>query len=125
MSIGGKKKGSTPVTLNLPCKKSTAVFERLRYGDTKKAFTPKKGKTTKVAVRLDRPMFSVKVTSTPSGAAVTVNGRNAGKTPATVKVTGFQAATIKVSKPGFQAKTTKVTAKKNGTVVNVPLRRGN
>jgi len=123
--IGGKKKGVTPTTLHLPCKASSATFERARYEPAKKSFTPKKKGTTKVAARLGRPSYSVKITSTPSGAEVTVNGRNAGKTPATIKVTAFEAVTIKVSKPGFQAKTTKVTATRNKTVVSVPLRRGN
>jgi hypothetical protein len=40
-------------------------------------------------------------------------------------VTAFQTVTVKVSKPGFQSKTTKVLAKKKSTRVSVTLRRGN
>jgi len=123
--IGGKKRGKTPVTLTLPCTRATAVFERPRYTNQSKGFTPREGKTVKVSARLERPTFTIKVISSPGGASVVVDGHAAGKTPATVKVPGFQAVTVKVSKPGYQSKTTKVTAKKNGNVVNVSLRRGN
>jgi hypothetical protein len=124
VSVGRKKLGKTPLTTELPCKRTSATFSRPRYQDEVKAFTPKKG-TSKVSVRLDRPSFTVKITSQPSGATVAVGGKKIGKTPVVAKVPGFQATTIKVSKPGYQAKSTKVTAKKNGTTLKVSLRRGN
>jgi hypothetical protein len=123
--IARKKRGRTPMTLNLPCKKTQVAFARSHYAPDTKSVSPKKGTTTKVAVKLERPQFTIKVTSTPSGAAVTVKGKSVGKTPVTVKVDGFESISVKVAKPGFQAKTTSVTAKKNGTSVKVTLKRGN
>jgi hypothetical protein len=123
--IAGHKHGKTPATVTLPCARATVVYQRPRYANLSKPFSPKEGATTKVSARLERPTFTLRVVSSPPNATVTVQGRSSGKSPVTAKVPGFEAVTVKVTKPGYQAKTTKVTAKKNGTVVTVTLRRGN
>ena len=74
-------------------------------------------------VKLGVTMFSLKVTSTPSGATITIAGKSAGVTPTTVKVPSG-VSTITLSKPGYAPDTEKVTAKANGQSHHVTLKKG-
>ncbi len=124
--VARKKRGRTPITIQLPCgKKAKVELTRSHYDDESKTVTPKEGSTTKLNVRMERPKFSLKITSNPPGSTVTINGKNVGKTPVTTKVQGFEPISIKVSKPGFQAKSTKTELKKTGTALSFTLKRGN
>ena len=124
VTLGGKKRGTTPVTLDVACSRDTASFARSRYVTESKAFTPSAKKTVKVAVRLDRPTFTLRISSSPSGATAIVGGKTVGRTPVTTKVRGFEAVTVKVSRSGYATKTSRVTAKKNGTTLKVTLKKG-
>ena len=74
-------------------------------------------------VRLDRPSFKVKVTSSPSGAAITVGGNAAGRTPATVSVPGYENVTVEVSRSGYASMSRKVYATRGGENIDFRLRQ--
>jgi len=55
----------------------------------------------KLRVTLAKVTFSVKVSSTPPGASITVGSKPMGFTPTTVKLPAFEASTLKIVKDGF------------------------
>lgn len=119
-----KKIATTPGTIELPCgTASTLTLKKAKFLATPRSITPSPEKPNKVTIKLGKMMFSIKVTSTPAGATITVGGKAAGVTPGTVKVAGFEAKTIKISKPGFAPDSAKVTAKANGQAHHVVLKK--
>jgi hypothetical protein len=119
------KIGTTPGTFELPCDApSTLSLRKAKFIATDKTFTPKSDKDNKVVVKLGKNMFSLKVTSTPSGATITVGGKSAGVTPATVKVVAYEASSITLTKPGYAKDTQRVTPKSNGQAHHVVLKKG-
>lgn len=122
--LGKQKLGTTPGSFELPCgAESTLTLKKAKFLATSKTVTPSADKANKLTVKLGKTMFSIKVTSTPAGATITVGGKPAGVTPATVKVAGFEASTITISKSGFAPDTSKVTAKSNGQAHHVVLKK--
>ena len=122
--LGKQKLGTTPGSFELPCgTESTLTLKKAKFVATTKSITPSAEKTNKLVVKLGKVMFSIKVTSSPAGATITVGGKNAGVTPATVKVPGFEASSITIAKSGFASDTSKVTAKSNGQSHHVTLKK--
>jgi hypothetical protein len=121
--IGGKPRGKTPVTLSLPCSSQQLSIKMNRYETYNKRLRMSSRKPTKVSARLKRPMFTVKVSSVPSGATISVGGKKAGKTPSQVKVPGYDSTTITLFKDGYVTASERVTAKQNGTAIKMTLRR--
>jgi hypothetical protein len=76
-----------------------------------------------VRVTLARLTFLVKVSSTPPGATVTVNGKSLGITPTTVKVPAFESSTLAITKDGYAPETEKVTPKASGVAVHTVLKK--
>jgi hypothetical protein len=120
--VAGKQRGKTPIELTLTCKATQISVRKTRYSTWTKTVRPT-AKGIKVSARLARPTFTVKVSSVPSGASVSVGGKKFGKTPTVVKVPGFEPATITVAKDGFTSASEKVTAKQNGTAIKMTLRK--
>ncbi len=114
--------GRTPVSLELPCTKVSVTLRQPRYASVTRAVTPTAAGVT-VTAKHTRPPASIKVTSVPPGAAVTVGGRKVGTTPATVKAQMFVPVTISVSKPGFSAASQAVTPKTATSQVKIVLKR--
>jgi hypothetical protein len=121
--LGGKVAGATPKTIALPCAATTATFKRARYQPKDVAFTPTTDGVT-VTAKLERPSFTVKISSTPAGATVTIDGKVVGKTPVTTKQTGFENTTVTFKKDGYATATAKLYAKANGASVKATLKKG-
>jgi hypothetical protein len=121
--LGGKVAGATPKTIAVPCAAATATFKRPRYQPKDVAFTPTADGVA-VSAKLDRPSFTVKVTSTPAGATVTIGGKVIGKTPLTTKQPGFENTTVTFKKDGYATATAKLYAKANGSSVKATLKKG-
>jgi hypothetical protein len=115
--------GATPQRIELPCGGPTeVVIRKARMVSVTRTVTPTpEGVTVKVA--LARLTFLVKVSSTPPGATVTVNGRSLGVTPTTVKVPAFEASTLAIAKDGYAPETEKVAPKASGTAVHTVLKK--
>jgi len=123
VTIGSDGKGPAPVTVTLPCGVATKVtLKKARYQTMTREVTPKpKAKPIKIA--LARTTFTVKVSSSPPGATVTLGGKTLGMTPTTVKVPAFESSVIKIAKDGYAPDMQKVTPKNNSSSVSVTLKR--
>jgi hypothetical protein len=114
---------TTPASLSLPCDVETKLgFRKERYANTTKKFTPSADKP-RLKVTLGKSTFSVKVSSTPAGATVTVGGKPVGVTPTTVKLPAFEASTLNIAKDGFATEVQKITPKQNNSTVHATLKR--
>jgi hypothetical protein len=76
----------------------------------------------KLKVALAKPTFLVKVSSTPPGATITLNGRSLGVTPTTVKVPAFESSALMIVKDGYATDTELVAPRANGITVHAELR---
>ena len=63
------------------------------------------------------------ITSSPSGASISVGGSPGGKTPATVSVQGYENVTIEVARSGYAPMARKVYATQGGETVDFRLRK--
>ena len=82
------------------------------------------GKANRVLIKLAKPQFQVKVTSTPAGATITAGGKSLGVTPTTIKLPGFESTALTLTKPGFAPDTQRVNPKQNNASHHVTLKRG-
>jgi len=120
---GGDALGKSPGPFELPCGAEVKLsIKKARYYATTKVVTPT-ADGAKVSVKLARAMFTVKVSSTPPGATITVGGRTLGITPTMIKLPAFEAASITLSKPGYTADAEKFTAKANNAAYHVTLKK--
>jgi hypothetical protein len=83
--VDGAKRGSTPLTLQLPA--GSHVVELRRKGSTRQ-FTLDVGPGAELSQRVDwsnvKPTGSLAITSEPSGANIIVDGKKRGVTPMTI-----------------------------------------
>jgi len=115
--------GTTPQKIELPCGGPTElVIRKSRMVAATRTVTPTPDGVT-VKVWLAKLTFLVKVSSTPAGATVTVNGKQLGVTPTTVKVPAFEPSILAIAKDGYVPETEKVTPKTSGVAVHTVLQR--
>ena len=115
--------GTTPTKLTLPCGVAAKlVLRKSRFTSSSRTVRPTE-KGVKIRVALGRPMLSVKVTSSPAGATITLGGKSLGVTPAMVKLPAMESSTLVISKPGFNADSQKVTPKQNNQAVHATLKK--
>ena len=115
--------GTSPATVQLPCGVETKIYaKKAKFGSTSKAFTAS-ADNSKLALRIAAPMFSIKVTSMPAGATITIGSRVVGITPTTVKVAAFTSTTITLSKDGFAPDTERIAPRVNNAAHHVVLKR--
>jgi len=121
--IGKQVVGTTPAALTLPCGDEVKlVVRKTRFVSQSRSVTPK-AEGSKLRVSLAKVTFSVKVSSTPPGASITVGSKPMGFTPTTVKLPAFEATTLKIVKDGFTADTQKITPKQNNQTVHATLKK--
>jgi hypothetical protein len=116
--------GVTPAQLPLPCDAPVKLLVRkATYVAQQRAVTPAHDGSDKLKIALVHVSYSVKVSSSPPGATITMNGKSLGTTPATIKLPAFEAATLMVAKDGFSTETEHVTPKTNNTTVHSILKK--
>jgi hypothetical protein len=115
--------GTTPVKLELPCGAETKLYIRKRgYIGAIKPVTPAPD-APPVKVTLPRAIYSVKVSSSPAGATITVGGKTMGVTPTTVKLPAFETSTLIMTKDGFATEAQTLTPKTNNQTVHVTMKK--
>ncbi len=115
--------GTTPQKLALPCgAKVELTIRKSRLVSATRTITPS-SELTRVRVTLGKPTVQVKVSSTPPGATITLNGRSLGVTPTTVKVPAFEASMLSITKDGYVPGTEKVSPKASGSSVHATLKK--
>jgi hypothetical protein len=115
--------GTSPATVQLPCGVETKVYaKKAKFGTASKAFTAS-ADNAKLAIRIAPPMLSIKVTSLPAGATITIGSKVVGITPTTVKVPAFSSTTITLTKDGFAPDIEKIAPRVNNAAHHVVLKR--
>jgi hypothetical protein len=115
--------GTTPQKIVLPCGKPVdLVIRKAKLIAANRTVTPTP-QGTRLRVTLGKPTFLVKVSSTPAGATITLNGRPLGVTPTTVKVPAFESSALMIVKDGFATETETVAPRSNGLAVHADLKR--
>jgi hypothetical protein len=124
VSIGEKVVGKTPGTVDLPCNvEAKLIFRKAPFLAQYRAVKPTVDGDNTARVVLVRAQLQLKVSSSPVGAAITINGKAAGVTPSSVRVNAFEPSTIVLAKPGFEPYSEKLTPKTNGETVHGVLKR--
>ena len=115
----------TPDTIEVPCGKKVTVRVQ-KAGMTAQQRSVTGGATpVEVKVALSRPTVNVtvRISSQPMGAAITIDGKSEGVTPTAVQMPAFQAATIVLTKDGFLPDTERVTPRAQGAAVRAVLKK--
>jgi len=116
--------GVTPAQVPLPCDAPVKLLVRkASYVAQQRAVTPARDGSDKLKITLVHVSYSVKVSSSPPGATITMNGKSLGTTPATIKLPAFEAAVLTITKDGFSTETEHVTPKTNNTTVHSILKK--
>jgi hypothetical protein len=116
--------GATPGTFTLPCGTPTKlIIRKSKYVTASRTVTPTPD-GAKLSVALSVGTFSVKVTSSPAGAMITVGGKPKGVTPTAIQLPAFSTQTITLTKDGYVTDSEKVVVKSNGVSHHVTLKRG-
>ena len=115
--------GTTPQRVTLPCGNPVDLLIRKPHlASVVRTIAPTpEGVPLKVV--LPKQLFLVKVSSTPEGATVTLNGKPLGVTPTTIKVPGFEASALNLTKDGYEPETETVAPKASGATVRTVLKR--
>jgi hypothetical protein len=115
--------GTTPQKVALPCgTKVELTIRKGRLAPVTRTITPTAA-GVKLRVALVKQIVQVKVSSTPAGATITLNGRSLGVTPTTVKVPAFEPSTLIIAKDGYATGTEKVSPKVSGGSVHATLKK--
>jgi hypothetical protein len=122
--IGKKQVGTAPADIEVPCDVATTLeLRKAKFSPTDRDVTATAGKDNKVLVKLSKPTVSVKVTSVPAGATITVGGKSMGVTPAKITLPMMEPATVVLSKPGYTNDVTKLVPKNNNAAVHGTLKK--
>jgi hypothetical protein len=103
--------GPSPITIDSTCEKHKIDVSHARYQSTTRWVTLVAGKPQELGINLTRPTHAVTVTSSPSGAELSIEGRRAGTTPTVIQMMGFATVSLRFTKQGFQSVTKKVYSK--------------
>jgi len=107
---GGEPVGETPARIELLAGRHELSLEKDGYKVWRDAITVAAGEAQQLPeVVLAEADGILRVVTTPAGAAVSVNGRYRGTTPAEVELTPGKAAKLTLSKPGYATVSRSVT----------------
>ncbi|HEX7836318.1 MAG TPA: PEGA domain-containing protein, partial [Kofleriaceae bacterium] len=115
--------GTTPQRVTLPCGHPVdLVIRKLHLASVVRTITPIPDGVP-VKVTLSKQLSRVRVSSTPEGATVTLNGKPLGVTPTTVQVPAFESSALNITKDGYETETETVSPNANGGTVRTVLKR--
>jgi hypothetical protein len=102
--VDGRDLGAAPLDLiDAACDAKIVVEAQFdRFDPWRREVTLTADKPGKVVASLRRPRVELTVTSTPSGALVTIAGKPAGKTPLKVQVPAYVKTSVKIGMTGFK-----------------------
>jgi hypothetical protein len=96
VEVDGRRRGRSPLTTVVEVGPHEVVIERPRYLSAHEHVDG----PGRLAVELLRPPATLHVTSSPSGAAVRVDGHSAGTTPVNLTLTGYEQHKVEVELSG-------------------------
>jgi hypothetical protein len=120
--LAGRELGTTPLEQEVPCGEAEVDIRRPRYVDVHRSVHLNPESPATLDVHLTRPTYHIRVLVRPGNASVTINGRTVGTSPLTTQVQGYEQASIRIVKPGYQTWSKRVYASKDLTVLKVALK---
>jgi len=121
---GNQIVGPSPTKVTLPCGVAAKISARKKLFQTAtRVIKPAPDAKKPVKLVLARITFSVKVSSVPAGATITLGAKVLGVTPTNVKLNAFEAATLTLKKDGYAPDTQKITPKQNNQTVHATLKK--
>lgn len=114
--VGGETLGTTPATV--PVTAGTADLELHLEGHRtwRQSLTVRAGERRELPpIRLQAVDALLRVSSTPPGAAVTIDGRFRGTTPLEVEIGAARAHAVAIARPGYETATRSITVERRGT----------
>lgn len=115
--------GTSNASIALPCNvEAKLVLRKDGFFDAQKTVTPTSTSKPLRAV-LQSKVFSVKVSSKPTGATVMYKGKSLGVTPLSTQLPAYDTATLTFLKDGFASDTQTVTPKSNNLSVLGTLKK--
>jgi hypothetical protein len=123
VALDGEAAGPTPIAIAGPCQHRHVELSHPRYANATRDLTLAANQSNALDIVLKRPMHKLMVETTPSGAAISIGGHNAGTSPTMLDVLGFTSLAITVAKPGYAPATTTVYSKVASDHVKVQLTR--
>jgi len=115
--------GTTPAKLPLPCGAAAKVtIRKAKFAYQVRTITPTPD-GAKIKVVFAKLMYSVKISSQPAGATITLNAKWMGFTPTVVKLPAFETSWLTIAKDGYTADTQKITPKQNNQSVYSTLKK--
>lgn len=114
---------TVPTVLPLPCGIEVSLtFRKANYVDAiRKVTATASGKP--VIVRLTRVTISIAISSTPTGAAISIGKKWSGVTPDTIKLPASSPSVLTLAKDGYEPSTQTITPADDNRSVHVTLRR--
>jgi hypothetical protein len=125
--LDGTNRGTSPVTLtDLSAGDHTLVLKMNGYLDYSTKVTVSTGSTATVTATLSPSIGSLSIKSSPSGAAIYLDGTSRGITPNTITSVPTGDHTLVLKMIGYQNYSTKVTVSAGKTSsISATLKRGN
>jgi hypothetical protein len=127
VSWRGKPLGTSPLdAVSIPCGAGPLTITHERYETVTRTLTAESGAPLAVSERLRRPPATLVVTSSPAGAAITLNGHPVGSAPRHIPTMRYEHVTIRATLSGYAPWTKKLYLTEATTQVNATLggRRG-
>lgn len=121
MRDGDIELGVTPIDARLPCGKHKLSIGRSRYLRALRTVDLVAGKPGEVTIKLQRPSYTLRITSEPSGAMIKVAGKRVGAAPCSVEVPGFKSVSIEAEKRGYTIMKQSIYAKRDNQPVRLKL----
>jgi hypothetical protein len=118
VSVDGQERGLSPLTVSVAAGMHDVVAERPRWAAAR-AHVDGAGR---VQLTLARPTVRLRVTSTPPGASVRLDGRDVGTTPLDVDAAAYELHHVRLERDGHVWKR-KIYLRPPGGVVRVGARR--
>jgi hypothetical protein len=115
--VDGRVVGDAPAEVaGIYCGRRTRVMvANPRFAPWERWVVAEEGKPSRLSARLSRLTTAIAVTSTPSGAAVRVNGKQVAVTPAAIPVVADASTTIEVEFLGYQLFTKQLVPRAGAT----------
>jgi hypothetical protein len=121
---GNQIVGPAPTKVTLPCGVAAKISARKKLFQTAtRVVKPAPNAKKPIRLVLSRITFSVKVSSVPAGATITLGTKVLGVTPTNVRLNAFEPATLTIKKDGYAPDTQKITPKQNNQTVSATLKK--
>ncbi len=113
--VDGKRIGHPPLDEPVPCGNKIAIaIKHPRYDEVERTVVAEPGKPAEVDVTLVRPHVSIKLSSVPPGATLSVDGNIVGRAPAKATIQAYTPVWVTASLDGYKPWSKRIRVSKRG-----------